>query len=461
MFATSVISERSVVDVRRRLLVVCNDVIGTQMAGSAIRCIEIARALFHDFDVTVTAPRVEGGLDLPFPVLETDQRHHRQLADCADVILVQGNALIRHPFLKRARAALIADLYCPLPLEYHQSSQGVEIGTRMAAGSYAARVMAEQLAYCDYFLCASEKQLDFWAGALAMAGRINGLRWPEASHASLDELLAVIPFGLPDEPPVPTAPQLRRQFGIPADAFVALWGGGLYQWFDPLTIIKAVGELAGTDRPVHLVFIGIKHPNPEIHQHSIVREAIDLAERLGLKDRFVHFNFGWVPFSERQSFFLDANVGVSAHFDNPETRFSFRTRMLDYLWCGLPIVTSAGDNFADIVEHRQLGAVVACEDVDGWIKALRNLSNDRTLADACSRRVAETAANYRWQVVTEPLRAVVQTLAPASDRDFARSYFHSRRVRPSLLRRVRYIYETGGLRSVGNTFRRRIRRFFC
>jgi hypothetical protein len=26
---------------------------------------------------------------------------------------------------------------------------------------------------------------------------------------------------------------------------VLLWGGGIYNWFDPLTLIRAVGEVAG------------------------------------------------------------------------------------------------------------------------------------------------------------------------------------------------------------------------
>ncbi len=460
MAETSAAAERGAAKAKRRLLLVCNDVVGAQMAGSAIRCIEMARALHRDCDVTVTAPRFDGTLDLPFPVLVPNARQHRRIADGADVILAQGNALVRHPFLKQARAALIADLYCPLPLEYHQLSQGVEIGTRMAAGAYTSRLVAEQLAFADHFLCASDKQFDFWMGALAMAGRINGLRWPRAGHADLSELMTVIPFGLPNEPPAPSRLEMRKRFGIPADAFVALWGGGIYQWLDPLTVIKAIGELVTAGQPVHLVFVGIGHPNPEIHQHDMAREAIALAEMLDLKDRFVHFNFGWAPYGERHSFFLDADVGVCAHFDNPETRFSFRTRMLDYLWCGLPIVTSTGDIFAEKVRQEQLGEVVGYEDVDGWVRALAKLRAEEPYAEACARRAGACAQDYRWQVVTEPLLALAQTIEPAADRDFARSFFSSRRVRPSLLQRVRHIYETGGFRSVGSTAWRRIGRRF-
>jgi hypothetical protein len=36
-------------------------------------------------------------------------------------------------------------------------------------------------------------------------------------------------------------------------------------------------------------------------------------------------------------------IGVSAHPAHLETRFAFRTRMLDYLWAGLPIVSTEGE----------------------------------------------------------------------------------------------------------------------
>jgi hypothetical protein len=42
-------------------------------------------------------------------------------------------------------------------------------------------------------------------------------------------------------------------------------------------------------------------------------------------------------------------VGVSTHRDHLETRLSFRTRMLDYIWAGLPIVCTDGDHFASLV----------------------------------------------------------------------------------------------------------------
>ncbi len=59
-----------------------------------------------------------------------------------------------------------------------------------------------------------------------------------------------------------------------------------------------------------------------------------LADELGLTGRHVFFNEEWVPYDERQNYLLDADVAVTTHFHHVETEFSFRTRVLDYLWAG-------------------------------------------------------------------------------------------------------------------------------
>ena len=56
-------------------------------------------------------------------------------------------------------------------------------------------------------------------------------------------------------------------------------------------------------------------------------------------------------------YLLDADLAVSAHFDDVETRFAFRTRLLDCLWAGLPVVTTRGDTLGDADRRRRRRAV--------------------------------------------------------------------------------------------------------
>lgn len=440
----------------RKVLLICNEIIGRRLAGTAIRSVEMARVLSTAFDVTVAAPTIDAGFEVPFRLLDPVKGQLQAIASASDLIIVQGDALVRYPFLKKVEGVLVADMYCPIPLEYHQMSDDVQQDLRLAMGARIAHTMAEQVAYADYFMCASEKQRDFWLGPLAVGGRINALRWPRALHASTDELIAVVPFGLPDDEPASTRRALRVQFGIPEDAFVAIWGGGVYQWFDPLTIILAIGKLAERGIPVHLVFMGIKHPNAAIVQHDRCAQAIALADRLGLTGRLVHFNYDWIDYAERQDYFLDADVGVSAHFDNLETRFAFRTRMLDYLWCGLPIISTRGDVFAGEIQSENLGVVIDYEDVNGWIEALGRMKRDQDFLVECRRRVRACANRYRWSVVTKPLIELVYSAVPAKDRVYARKLFRQQRHLTHLIQRIRHAYTRGGIALLSHAISRRL-----
>ena len=453
---------RSKIESKKRLLLICNDVVGKRMAGPAIRYVEMAKALARHYEITLVAP-CEDGIDiglLGLNLLAASPKVVDEQSQYADFVVFQGDALVKYPFLKRIKGVLIADMYCPTSLEYHQSSVGVAPDAHMQIAIYLAQLTAEQLKFADHFICASEKQRDFWLGGLAVAGRINCLRWPDASHANLQELISLVPFGLPDQPPVKDGPGLREFFNIPQEDFVAVWGGGIYQWFDPLTPIRAIHRLVAEGQRVHLVFMGISHPNPGIHAHSRCGQAIELANELGLTDRFVHFNFGWVDYGKRQNFFLEADVGISAHFDNPETRFAFRTRMLDYIWCGLPIVTTQGDVFAESLRANHLGLAVGFEDIDGWYLALKQIKDDYAYRLQCKENVTKFCCNFTWSSIMQRFAQNVERVGVAADRVPVRKSAARQNIVLRLAAKFRHAYAEGGYRRIGYLVTRRMEIYF-
>ena len=94
-----------------------------------------------------------------------------------------------------------------------------------------------------------------------------------------------------------------------------------------------------------------------------------LADELGLTGTHVFFH-EWIDYDARQNFLLESDIGVSTHFDHVETAFSFRTRVLDYLWAGLPTVVTEGDVLAELITEHDAGAAVPAEDVDALELAL-------------------------------------------------------------------------------------------
>jgi hypothetical protein len=155
------------------------------------------------------------------------------------------------------------------------------------------------------------------------------------------------------------------------------------------------------------------------------QSARALSDSLGLTGSRVFFGSGWIPYERRGSAFLEADVGVSLHRDDIETRFSFRTRVLDYLWAGLPVLATEGDSMAELVRAEDLGAVVGYRDVEGVVAALTMLARDGERRAACAGRSAAVAQRFRWSVVSEPLMeycdhpttALDRGLRPSSRRD--------------------------------------------
>jgi glycosyltransferase involved in cell wall biosynthesis len=215
----------------------------------------------------------------------------------------------------------------------------------------------------------------------------------------------VVPFGLPDRPPAASAPVLKGVWpGIEPDDKVLLWAGGVWKWLDALTPIRALERLRSGGRRVHLVFLGVGRPQLKGGTvPSSADEAIEFAAARGLEGVSVHFNRGWVPYAEREAYLLESDVGVCAHFDHLEARFSFRTRVLDHFWAGLPSVVSSGDAIGDLVDRRGLGRAVAPGDDEDFALACAQLLDDAEAHAAATRRVRELAPSMRWSEVARPL----------------------------------------------------------
>jgi GT2 family glycosyltransferase/glycosyltransferase involved in cell wall biosynthesis len=405
-----------VFDTRRRILVLTGDAIAEQMAGPAIRAWNIADVLgaVHDVRLVTTNP-ICSPPDAPFAVHQANRLHIGRHVDWADVIILQGHTMELAPSLKRKNSTkvVVCDMYDPMHLEVLEQLKDDTDEQRQIDLTAVTEVLNAQLARGDFFLCASERQRHFWLGHLAALGRLSPSLYD--SDPTVRSLLAVVPFGLPGKPPHRTASPLRGRLVADTDK-VVLWAGGVYSWLDPLTLVHAIGRLSQRHNDVRLVFLGMRHPNPEVPEMDIGARTRNLAGHLGLTGRHVFFNEGWVPYAERQNWLLDADCGVTTQFEHIETTFAFRTRVLDYLWAGLPIVTSDGDSFADLVRAEGLGVVVPPEDPDALADGLARVLYDEEFAHAARERIAEIRERFTWETVLAPLISFCRNPMPAADR---------------------------------------------
>lgn len=401
-----------------RVLIITGDPIGKKMAGPAIRSWHMAEALAVHHSVTLVSTAAVEPVEAPFRVVHIaggDDRAMSSLEADADVIVFQGLALAQFESIRRTKKIMVCDIYDPMHVEQLEQSRELGRGQWDRQVGDATAILNEQLRRGDFFLCASERQRQFYLGQLAALGRVNPANYADDPH--LRRLIDVVPFGLDDEFPVHSRAVLRgERDGIGADDKVLLWSGGLYNWFDPITLIRAVAALSDRHANVRLFFQGTKHPHPGVPVMGIVAECQQVARDLGIEDTNVFFNDSWVDYADRHNFLREADAGVSTHFNHLETTFSFRTRVLDFLWAGLPMVVTEGDHFAELVEREQLGVVVPAEDVTALAAALERVLYNEEFRAMAAANVARVRDGYEWGRVLRPLAAFIESPTHAADR---------------------------------------------
>ena len=352
-----------------RAMLVCPEPLAHgQPAGVGIRFLEIARVLRADgHEVTTLAPDVVGLT--PESLLETSRR--------SDVAVVQGH--VANAFFQHAEPLpTVIDLYDPFIIE--NLHYFAERGAGVFQHDHAT--LMSSLARADFFLCASEAQRMFYLGALLASGRLNPQLFER--DPELRSLLAIAPFGVPPNRQPPTANRQTKHILF----------GGIYDWYDPIVAIDAVALVPGAT----LTFT--HHPNPELTPQGKLAEAMEHVRR----KKYGHVRFEpWAPYEQRADFFARFDLALITFPRSLETDLSMRTRVYDYLWCGLPIVTSSAPGTDEILARYGCGIVVREEHADAFADAIRSVDRERMTrgADAFVR-------DHQWERTLGALRAFVR-----------------------------------------------------
>src|SRR5437667_445465 len=77
--------------------------------------------------------------------------------------------------------------------------------------------------------------------------------------------LLVGPFGISEKPPTANKPAFRGVIaGISTSDFLVLWGGGIWNWFDPLTLIRAAATLVDNLPTLRVLFPAPVSPSEQV-----------------------------------------------------------------------------------------------------------------------------------------------------------------------------------------------------
>jgi glycosyltransferase involved in cell wall biosynthesis len=344
--------------------------------------------------------------------------------------------------LRGERTRVVHDLYTPtLPEALASLAAGPADRARVAL--VRAELVAERIALAtgDAFICTNERQRDFWIGVLGTLGRIDLATYRR--DRTLRDVIDVVPFGVPPERPVGNGSVLRGVIpGIAVTDRVLLWLGGIVDWTDAVTVVQATARLARQRSDVRLVFVGGALPGVE--PSAAERAARATVDELGVRDRLVFFLDVWVPYDQRASYLLDADVGVVAYRDSFEARLAHRARLLDHVWASLPTLTTMTDELGELVERERLGRAVAPGDVDAYAAAVADVLDHPPSEERFERLRGELS----WARAIQPLERLLTGAASPPTPRLARLRLRSN------LARARSSYE---LRGAGGVLRRQLR----
>lgn len=292
---------------------------------------------------------------------------------------------------------LILDGYVPIHIEMSARNSD-NLDREYDAFNFENKIWTKALRRGDILLCANEAQKKFYTGVMAQVGRINPITYGD------EDLIQIVPYGIYREKAVakhdPVSKLVKNK-----KAFKLLWFGGIYPWFDLTNLLEAVKN-ANKTTPIELIMVGVKNPFNQ-HPDFIKRyeEVMDYIKNNNM-DEIVHIT-DWVKFEDRAEWYLGSDAVVLINNIGMENTLAWRTRLVDYVWADLPIVTNGGDPMSDILEANKAVYILPDLDAKTIEKEIIKISKDKETLKQVSTNLSKVRRLFYWDKVTENLSKLI------------------------------------------------------
>ncbi|MDW7776897.1 MAG: glycosyltransferase [Methanosarcinales archaeon] len=384
-------------------------------AGPGIRSWEIAKAL-HNYghEITIAVPNDIYHSELTefsgVKIKTWDFDTLIKLCNDKDAVIIpQGKIDLSDFFTKNINnnLCIIVDVYDPNLIEFLNLFSTDKDGIKTFSKCLTSIVPL--LKRGDFFVCANNRQRYYYLGILNVLGRINPLTYNE-------KLIELVPFGVPDEDPVfETNDCVMRGSLVKNDDKVILWFGGIYPWFDAITLIKSLDIAVKKNPKIKLVIMGAIHPRGYTPTENYIK-TLELSRQLGLYNKNVFFT-DWRPYDERIYWYREADIGICTYPMHLETELSNRTRVIDMLWGNLPVITTDGDAVSALIKQYNCGETVKPNNPDKLAEVLLDILGDDEKRNNMVKNTKKLVNEcLRWKIVVKPLAEFLDSPTIAKDR---------------------------------------------
>lgn len=259
----------------------------------------------------------------------------------------------------------------------------------------------------DVFSACSTPQQHMLVGELAMTGRLN---WRTFGYQFVQTIL-------PGAPTVEAQSMEKTrlaltQHGVQAEDFVVLWCGGYNTWTDVETLFAALEWAMSQEPRLHYVSVGASTYGATGNVYNQLVKAIDQSR---YRERF-HM-LGWRPWAEIADYYRESDAGVNIDALHYETIYGTRTRLLEMMAAGLPIVTSLGCELSYLLRDRGTGLTFEPGDWQSLGRQLVTLAQDHDRCSALGQAALDHARHeLSFSTTTQSLRAWVKSPQRAPDK---------------------------------------------
>jgi glycosyltransferase involved in cell wall biosynthesis len=256
------------------------------------------------------------------------------------------------PFLSRFKERI------PIIIDYVGSGLLEELATTGRVPAHLLRLTLDSFWQGDFLITSGERFRMFILAMLIASKRVT-----LKSASPDDPLIHLVPMSLPPG----QLPFRQKNFEDLTRIHIILAGTTL-PWYDYPTLFKALEQVSDKNLDCEMTIMG-GNPKNRTLEKSIETRAHSIGQNVTFT--------GVVPFRKRGEFYKQADIGLNIAKPTLEDRLSIRTRIFDYMWGGLPVLTCGRDEYSELVTREGAGFSYHAGSVDDLVDRLLLIRNKK------------------------------------------------------------------------------------
>ncbi len=161
----------------------------------------------------------------------------------------------------------------------------------------------------------------------------------------------------------------RNSLGLTDADFLIVNGGGLWRWTRIENLLHA---LSSDELPSNIHFLQAGISQPSNLDHISYQSEIFAISKSSRSHNRIHLKQGWQSLGDLRRYIAAADVGINLNNFGLENWQSQRVRVLEYLACGIPIISTPDDGYTEIEcldsAHFRLEGFEP--DVEDWVEII-------------------------------------------------------------------------------------------